>query len=164
MTLPQDVRNKFLKVRYSAHDIPKLMTLAELKELGYKSDIPLDEKLHQAWGHDLRRQPRFIKQLNEVEDRYRERLTNQNFSDLEPELLKRIIKEADWAEMIADYTDAKINRGAELGVEMKPFDAAGLFEQFKRDQRASAVATWLEVKVYMRSNMIFCIEHFAISK
>ncbi len=164
MTLPKEVREKFLQVRYSAHDLPKLMTLTELKKLGYKSEVPLDEKLHQAWGHDLKKQPRFIKQLNEVEDHYRELITNQNFSELDPQLLKRIIKEANWAEMIADYTDAKINRGPELGVEMKPFDTAVLFDYFKHDQKAAAAATWLEVTVYKRSSLVFCSEHFAVGK
>lgn len=160
MDLPEATAIRFIEIYLATHDQPKIMSLKELSALGYLGERPLFDKLYENWGIALKRGPYFIRELNNIEERYKKRVMDSHFSQMDRVLFEKILKEVKWMEFVADETDAKVMRGPELGVDTKPFDAEKMFSDHYRDQIAAKVSRWLEVKFYKKSSLQFCESHF----
>lgn len=162
MSLPEKIRTGFIEIYLSTHDQPKIMNLEELKALGYLGNRTLFDKLHENWGIALKRGPYFIRELNDIESRYKKIVMDQHFSQMDRSLFEKVLKEVEWMEFVADETDAKVKRGPELGVDTKPFDAEKMFRDHYHDEKAAEISRWLEIKYYKKQSLIFCEAHFRI--
>jgi hypothetical protein len=158
--LPEDLRMDFVITYLRTHDAPKVMSLKELQELGYRGEQTMLEKLHAQWGKALKRRPPFIQELNHLEEVYKLRVMNSRFSSMKRSFFNQLLQEVKLMEFVADETDAKVNRGTELGVETKPFDAYHMFKEYYKDELGAEFSKWLEINLYKRANLIFCEEHF----
>lgn len=152
--MPDKLREQLMDVYYDTHDAPKNMTMEELMELGYIGEKPILEELHDIWGEAKR--PPIINELNRVEEIYKIRLLKKLFPQLDEKFLNAAIREMQYPEHIADFTDTKLKRGPELGFEAKPLDAYYLFKDRYHDNIGAAISMWLEVNVYERSKAKLC--------
>ena len=155
--LDADVRIRLMEVYYGAHDAPKTMTLEELRELGYDGDITILQELHEIYGEAKR--PAVIDKLNRAEQIYKARLLRKEFPEIDPVTMNLLIREMQFPENIADYTDAKIKRGPEMGFKAEPFAAYYLFKDIYLDKVAAKISMWLEIVKYNTHNMNTCEKH-----
>jgi hypothetical protein len=140
------------------HDLPKTMSLQELRAFGYKGSISIRDELYAIYGQDVQgSKPAFIDELNRIEENYKlvkmkDILPAMNQHDFD--LLMRDLK---WIEFISDITDTKISRSTELGFKPRKMAARKFFMNL-RDLKAARAAMWLENTYY--SNRLNCQKLF----
>jgi hypothetical protein len=161
MSLPEEIGADFLNSYIETHDIPKILSLQELQDWGYTGDRSFFEKLYDNYGKDNGKRPRYIDSLNDVEDLIKKSRMERFEHQLGAKLFTACMEELHWGENIADFTDAKVKRGPELGFIPKPFEAEFFMVKLPQGEAAAKISKWIEVKYFKNNQLNFCESHFS---
>jgi hypothetical protein len=142
-SLPPEISQKLIDTYMGLHDLPKVMTKAQLRRVGYDGPTTLLRSLHSVFGIHLDPKPAFIQTLNDIEEAMKIEEMGRILRDLDPSLRVGIWHELRLLEKVADITDTKIYRAVELNFVYRQFEAEKYFRAFG-EKVAAYLSFWYE--------------------
>lgn len=138
------------------HDLPKMMTVEQLRPYGYGRETNILQHLYAYYGSHQR--PEIVEELNQIENVLKTRVMEKKFADMPLSIQKQkgaIMAELELLEKAADVADTKNYRDIELAFKKEP-GAAARFLNERGEFVAAEIADWIEKKELQDPHQLQC--------
>ncbi len=138
------------------HDLPKMMTVEQLRPFGYDRERNILQDLHAYYGTNQR--PEIVEVLNKIENVIKARVMDKKFAEMPLSIQKQrgsIMAELELLEKAADVADTKNYRDIELAFKKEPGAAARFFNE-RGEVVTAKIADWIEKKELQDPHQLQC--------